>query len=160
MTTDRDQRRLAMLTLVIYWGAILFGLLAPWLAQVIVDMAKHNQTLGQSMHQLRLHLFAPGYNLFLVAVLNAVPFVLFAVFALFHLGLIPAGQCQPARRRAAGILTALLAGLGLSGWTHLGTLLYPGAQGALAYLFLPFVLLIVFPAGYLAGRFLGLWFIR
>jgi hypothetical protein len=125
-----------------------------------VDMLKHGQSFGQTWHQLRLHLFAPGYNLFLIAVLNAVPFVLFAVFALFHLGRIPSGQCQPARRRAAGILTALLAGLGLSGWTHLSTLLYPDAQGALAYLFLPFVLLIVFPTGYLVGRFLGLWFIR
>lgn len=160
MTTERHQQQLVLLTLAVFWGSVLFGLLMPWLSSIIVDMIKHGQSFDHAMHQLRLYLFAPGYNLFLVAVLNAVPFVLFAVFALWHLGLIPTGACQLAKRRAGGILAALLTGIGLSGWTHLSTLLYPDAQGALAYLFLPFALVIAFPASYLVGRLAGHWLFR
>lgn len=155
MTQDRDLRRLARLTLALYWGSILFGLTAPWLSNIAVDMAKHHQSVGQAFHQLRLHLFAPGYNLFLVALLNAVPFVLFAVFTLLHLGLLPPGQCRLARRRAAGVLTTLLLGIGLSAWTQVMTLWHPDAQSALAYFFLPFVLSALMPVGYALGRGLG-----
>jgi hypothetical protein len=159
MTADRNPRRLVMLTLTIYWGCILFGPTGPWMAYILVETVKHDQSLSQAFHQLRLYLFAPGYNLFLIAALNAVPFLLFSVFVLFHLGLIPTGQCQLARRRAAGILTAAAVGIGLSGWTHVSTLLCPHAQSALAYVFLPFVL-IAFPLSYGVGRLLGLWLIR
>ncbi len=160
MTTDGDQRRLVMLALAIYWGCILFGLTGPLMAYILVETVKHDQSFSQALHQLRLYLFAPGYNLFLIAALNALPFILFSVFVLFHVGLIPSGQCQLARRRAAGILTAAAVGIGLSGWTHVSTLLYPDAQSALAYVFLPFVLLIAFPVSYAVGRLLGLWLIR
>jgi hypothetical protein len=160
MTTDRNRLHLVMLTLATYWGCIVFGLTGPWIAYVLVETVKHGQSFNLTLHQLRLYLFAPGYNLFLIAVLNAVPFVLFSVFSLFHLGLAPAGHCLVVRRRAAGILIAAAIGIGLSGWTHLSTLLYPDAQGALAYIFLPFLLLIAFPVSYAAGRLLGMWCIR
>ena len=90
----------------------------------------------------------------------AVPFILFSVFALLHLGLIPSDNGRLARRRAAGILMAAMIGVGLSGWTHLDTLLYPDAQGALAYVFLPVVLLIVLLVGYAGGRLVGALLIR
>ena len=160
MTTDRNPRRRVMLTLTIYWGGILFGLIGPWMAYILVETVKHDQSLCQAFHKLRLYLFAPGYNLFLFAALNAVPFLLFSVFVLYHLGLIPSGQCQLARRRATGILAAAAIGITLTGWTHLSTLLYPDAQSALAYVFLPFVLLIAFPLSYGAGKLLSLWLIR
>ncbi|HSF70228.1 MAG TPA: hypothetical protein VLA47_07580, partial [Nitrospira sp.] len=86
MTDVYMNRLLTFFTLAVYWTCLLIGLTIPWLATIGVDMLKHDQTLGQALHQLRLHLFAPGYNLFLVALFNAVPFVLFAVFALFHMG--------------------------------------------------------------------------
>ncbi|MEK7237127.1 MAG: hypothetical protein AAB242_10920, partial [Nitrospirota bacterium] len=132
----------------------------PWLATVGVDMVKHHQSFGQAFHQLRLHLFAPGYNLFLIAVMNAVPFILFAVFTLFHLGLVPSQDQRLAGRRRAGILVATLALVGLSTWTHVMTLWYPDAQGALAYLFLPFWQILLMPLAYAGGRLLGLLLIR
>jgi hypothetical protein len=161
MTVRESTSRLTTtFTLIVYWGCILLGLTLPWLATVGVDMIKHYQSFGQAFHQLRLHLFAPGYNLFLIAAMNAVPFVLFAVFTLFHLGLVPAQDQRLAGRRRAGILMATLGLVGLSTWTHAMTLWYPDAQGALAYVFLPVVLLIVLPVGYAGGRLVGALLIR
>lgn len=154
MTDSAPARRLSTFALIVYWGCILLGLTLPLLATVGVDLVKHQQSLGQAFYQLRLHLFAPGYNLFLIAVMNAVPFILFAVFALFHLGNVPSEDLQLAGRRKAGILMAALGLLGLGGWTHVMTLWYPDAQGALAYFFLPFWQVIAIPINYAAGRLL------
>ena len=160
MTDSAPARRLTTFTLIVYWGCILLGLTLPLLATVGVDLVKHQQSLGQAFHQLRLHLFAPGYNLFLIAVMNALPFILFAVFALFHLGLAPSEDQRLAGRRKAGVLLATLGLLGLAAWTHVMTLWYPDAQGALAYVFLPFAQVIVVPVSYAAGRLLGRILIR
>ena len=45
--------------------------------------------------------------------------------------------------------------MGLSAWAHLATILYPDAQGALVYLFLPIYLLVLIPLGYGCGRLIG-----
>lgn len=160
MTDPKSTRRLTALTFIVYWGCILLGLTLPLLATVCVDMAKHHRSFGQAFHQLQLHLFAPGYNLFLIAAMNAVPFILFSVVTLFHLGLVPAQDRQLASRRKAGILMSIVWLVGLSTWTHVMTLWYPDAQGALAYFFLPFVLLGLVPVGYAVGRGLGALMLR
>lgn len=161
MTVRESTSRLTTtFTLVVYWSCILLGLTLPWVATVSVDMAKHHQSFGQALHQLRLHLFAPGYNLFLIAMMNAVPFLLFAVFALLHLRRAPSQDRLLAGRRRAGILVATLGLIGLSAWAHVMTLWYPDAQGALSYLFLPFWQIILLPLTYAGGRLLGLLLIR
>jgi len=160
MTDSASTRRPTTFILIVYWGCILLGLTLPLLATAGVDMVKHHQSFEQAFHQLRLHLFAPGYNLFLIAVMNAVPFILFAVFSLLHLGLAPAQNQQLNGRRRAGILMATLGLLGLGIWTHVMTLWYPDAQGALAYLFLPFWQILLMPLAYAGGRLLGLLLIR
>ncbi len=149
--TDRfDSRRQTVVTLTTYWSCILLGLAIPGLSTVAVDMLKHGQSLGQALHQWHIHLFAPGFNLFLVALLNALPFVLFAVFVLFHLGL--ADRRSPGwLRRLSGVVLATLVAIGLSLWTHVMTLWHPDAQGALAYFMLPMLLLLVIPACYVLG---------
>lgn len=151
MTDSASTRRLTTFTLIVYWGCILLGLTLPSLATVGIDMVKHHQSFGQAFHQLRLHLFAPGYNLFLIAAMNALPFILFAVFTLLHLGLAPLEDQRLTARRSAGILVATLGLVGLSAWTHVMTLWHPDAQGALAYFFLPFLLCLVIPVGYGVG---------
>ena len=147
--------RLITFTLMVYWGCILLGLGIPWLATIAVDLLKHDQSFDQALHQLRLHLFAPGYSLFLIAVLNAIPFGLFAVFTLFHMGLAPSGNRILVGRRGAGVVVTAIGLIGLSAWTHVTTLWFPDAQGAIAYIFLPFVLLILIPVAYMIGRSLG-----
>jgi len=121
--TEPDSTHRPAYTLIIYWGCTLLGLALPLLTTVSVDMVKHHQLFRQAFHQLRLHLFAPGYNLFLIAV----PFILFAVFTLFHLGLVPSQDYRLASRRRAGILVATLGLVGLSTWTQVMTLWYPDA---------------------------------
>jgi len=160
MTVRESNNHLTAFTLIVYWSCILLGLTLPWLATVGIDMFKHHQSFGQAFHQLRLHLFAPGYNLFLIAVMNAGPFVLLAVFALFHLGFAPSQEQRLAGRRRAGILVSMLLLVGLGTWTHVMTLWHPDAQGALAYFFLPIWQVMLMPLGYVGGRLLGLLLIR
>lgn len=45
--------------------------------------------------------------------------------------------------------------LTIAGWTHVSVLVYPDAQGALAYFYLPALLLISLPLGYGVGRALA-----
>lgn len=160
MTTNPTSHRQTTFTLLIYWGSILFGFTIPWLATVMVDIVKHDQSLAQAMHQLRLHLFAPGYNLFLIGLMNAAPFLIFAVFALLHLGLAPSDNRKVTGRRGVALFVTAIALVGLSAWVHIMTIWFPDAQGALAYLFLPFVLLGLMPIGYAIGRGLGLLLFR
>ena len=152
MSVREPNSRLSRFTLFIYWSCIVLGLGIPWFATIAVDMLKHDQSLVQATHQLQIHLFAPGYNLFLIALLNAAPFLLFAIFSLLHLGFAPSTDQNLCRRRGAGVTVAAIGLFGLSAWTHVTTLWHPDAQGALAYLFLPVVLLALMPIAYALGR--------
>jgi hypothetical protein len=146
---------LARLTLALFWSAVLGGFTIPGLISIGHDVAVRHVALADAWQDYRLHLFVPGYNLFLVAALNAIPFVLLAVFLLFHLGsALPLGHVVVSRR-IVGTLGAWLTAFGLSVWMHLSLTLHPDAQGAIALVFLPFYLLLLVPAGYVFGRLIG-----
>ena len=148
----------AWLTLILYWGSILLSLTLPWLIVLLFEISAHHRTVDEAFRYLHLHFFAPGYNLFLIGVLNAAPFLVCAVFVLLHLGSAPANNPSLFSRRLAGVVGALLLMSGVSFWTHITTVVHPDAQGALAYLFLPFVLVVLMPLGYASGRLIGrLW---
>jgi hypothetical protein len=117
-----------------------------------VDHVVHHIPLHRASQSFRLHLFAPGYNLFLVGILTAVPFAVLALVILFHLGMAPAQVPLIGRRRAMGLTCAAFGMLAVAGWTHVDVLIHPDAQGALAYFFLPIVLLFLLPVGYGIGR--------
>lgn len=155
MTTMRTSRPLTWLTVTLFWGCIVFGLTLPGVVMVVHDASRRHGGWAEAFQDFRLHLFAPGYNLFLIGVLNAIPFVLLAVFILFHLG--TAARQEPAivSRRLAGVVGALAVAVGLSAWAHLATTLHPDAQGALVYFFLPIYLLGLVPLGYAGGRLVG-----
>lgn len=157
-TTDNHSR--AILTLAFYWGSILLGMILPWLLLLAFEISAHQRTLAQAFAYVRLHFFTPGYNFFLIGILNAVPFMIFSVFLLFHLGRTPVQEPAFFSRRMAGVLGALLLMFGVSFWTHVTTLVHPDAQGALAYLFLPLVLTVLMPLGYAGGRLVGKLWIR
>lgn len=148
----------AQLTVILYWGSILLSLTLPWLFVLLFELSAHHRTMREAFRYLHLHFFAPGYNLFLIGVLNAAPFLVCAVFLLFHLGCTPTDNPSLFSRRLGGVLGALLLIFGVSFWTHITTVIHPDAQGALAYLLLPFVLLVLMPLGYASGRLIGrLW---
>lgn len=152
MTDEPSPSRHTGLILFLYWGSILFSLTMPWGLLTLFEISAHRRTVGDAFRYVSLHFFAPGYHYFLVGALSAAPFVVCAVFLLFHLGWNE--RLEPARRacRTAGVLGSLLLMLGVSFWTHLSALMYPDAQGALVYSFLPYVLLVLIPLGYGVGR--------
>jgi len=155
MTMMGTSRKLTWLTVTLYWGCILYGLALPGIVTIVHDASRRQGAWAEAWQDYHLHLFAPGYNLFLVAALNAIPFVLLAVFILFHLGTAVAKEPVIVSRRLAGVAGAVAAAVGLSTWAHLATTLHPDAQGALVYFFLPLYLLGLIPLGYGCGRLIG-----
>jgi hypothetical protein len=155
MMTLRDTRTLSRITVALYWGCIVFGLTLPGIITVVHDASRGSGGWADAWQDFHLHLFAPGYNLFLVGVLNALPFAVLAVFLLFHLGTAPPHGPVIVARRLAGIIGAWLAAFGLSLWLHLTLTLHPDAQGAIALFFLPFYMLLLMPVGYGCGRLIG-----
>lgn len=83
------------------------------------------------------------------------PFVILAVMVLFHLGRAPAHNALIAHRRALGLFSAGLSMALIAGWIHVDVLIHPDAQGALAYFYLPILLLGILPLGYGLGRALA-----
>jgi hypothetical protein len=157
METDLN-RTPARLTLSIYWGSILLSLSLPWLIVLLFEVSAHHRTLREAFGYLRLHFFAPGYNLFLIGVLNAAPFLACAVFVLLHLGSIQVDNPVLFSRRLLGVVGSLVLMFGVSFWAHITAAVQPEAQGALAYIFLPFILAVIMPLGYAIGRLIGsLW---
>jgi hypothetical protein len=155
MTTIATGKNLTRLTVTLYWGCIVYGLALPGIIMVAHDTIRRRGGFPEAWQDFRLHLFAPGYNFFLIGVLNALPFVLLAVFILFHLGTAAAKEPVIVSRRLAGVAGALLVAVGLSAWAHLATTLHPDAQGALVYFFLPIYLMGLIPMGYAVGRLAG-----
>ena len=151
-TTHDTSSRLRVLTRLGFWGSVIGGLLLPWAIMLAVEVMVHQVPFARAWRSFTLHLFAPGYNFFLIGLLTAVPFVVLAVLILLHLGAAPAQDPLIPRRRTLGLAGAGLGMLILASWTHLEVLLHPDAQGALAYLYLPVILLASMPIGYGLGR--------
>ncbi|CAE6688713.1 MAG: hypothetical protein H8K06_12945 [Nitrospira sp.] len=147
--------RLRVLTRLGFWFTLLVGFLLPWAIMLGVDTWVHQVPFSRAWRSFTLHLFAPGYNLFLVGVLTAIPFVILAIMILLHLGTIDSQKALIAHRRALGLLSAEVVMLAIAGWTHISVLIYPDAQGALAYFYLPALLLLSLPVGYGLGRALA-----
>src|SRR5919112_1731091 len=144
--------RLRYLSRAVVWLSAVGGLLLPWSLMLAVDHFVHHLPLDRAWQSFRLHLFAPGYNLFLVGVLTAFPFIVLTLVILLHLGTTPVQAPLIARRRALGLACAGSGMLAVAIWTHVDVLLHPDAQGALAYFFLPIILLLLLPGGYAVGR--------
>ena len=155
MTTMDSSRKLTWLTVTLYWGCIVFGLTLPGIVMIVHDAVRRHGAWAGAWQDFRLHLFAPGYNFFLIGILNALPFVLLAVFILLHLGTAAAKEPVIVSRRQAGVAGALIAAVGLSAWVHIAVVVHPDAQGALAYFFLPIYLMGLIPMGYGCGWLIG-----
>ncbi|HEX9743757.1 MAG TPA: hypothetical protein VGA17_13310 [Nitrospiraceae bacterium] len=156
MTTMNTGKKLTWLTVTLYWSCILFGLALPGIVMIAHDTFRRHGAWAEAWKDFSLHLFAPGYNFFLISVLNVLPFIVLAVFILFHLGTAATTEPVIVSRRLAGVAGAVAAAVGLSTWAHLATVLHPDAQGALVYFFLPIYLLGLIPLGYAVGRAAGL----
>jgi hypothetical protein len=155
MTTIATGKNLTRLTVALYWGCIAYGLALPGIVMIAHDAYRRHGGFLEAWQDFRLHLFAPGYNFFLIGILNALPFVLLAVFILLHLGTAATKEPVIVSRRLAGVAGALLMAVGLSAWVQIAVVVHPDAQGALAYFFLPIYLMGLIPMGYAVGRLAG-----
>ncbi|MCC6965118.1 MAG: hypothetical protein IT391_02385 [Nitrospira sp.] len=152
---QQQSPRLRMMARVGVWISLLGGLLLPWIIMLAVEILVRAIPYPRAWRSFTLHLFAPGYNLFLVGILTALPFVILAVLILFHLGAAAAHNALIAHRRALGLLSAGVSMVLIAGWVHVEVLIHPDAQGALAYFYLPILLLMILPFGYGLGRALA-----
>ncbi len=152
VTAFNTVAQLRVLTLLGAWVSVLGGLVLPWAIMLAVDRFVHHLPLTRAWQSFCLHLFAPGYNLFLVGILTAVPFLVLAVVILVHMGTTSTRAIMTARRRMVGLVCAGVGMMAVTTWIHVDVLIHPDAQGALAYFFLPPILLLLLPVGYVSGR--------
>ena len=156
VTTSVTLSRLKVLTRAGVWISAIAGLILPWGIMLAVDHFIHHLPFQRAWQSFRLHLFAPGYNLFMVGILTAVPFTILAVTILLHIGLSPQQKPIVIRRRAFALACASTGMIALTAWTHVDVLIHPDAQGALTYFLLPLLLLLLLVGGYVVGRLLAL----
>ncbi|MGC3973533.1 MAG: hypothetical protein QM771_04020 [Nitrospira sp.] len=152
---QQQSSRLRMMVRFGVWISLFSGLLLPWIIMLTIEILVRGVPYPQAWRSFTLHLFAPGYNFFLVGVLTALPFVMLALIILFHLGTASMINALIARRRALGLFSGGLSMVLIAAWVHVDVLIHPDAQGALAYFYLPILLLTVLPFGYGLGRALA-----
>ena len=151
----QNSSRLRIMARLGVWVSLFGGLLLPWAIMLTVETLVRGVPFPRAWRSFTLHLFAPGYNFFLVGVLTALPFVILALLILFHLGIASAHHALIAYRRALGLFSAGSSMALIAGWIHVEVLIHPDAQGALAYFYLPVLLLAILPLGYGLGRALA-----
>lgn len=140
-----DQRRYGFYTALVYWGLIASGLIVPWGAALINDKG--------DFRQLIIHMFAPGYNVYLIGAFGLAPMAAFAVFGMLHVGpAISRLDGHIVKRRWFGFVLGAISGVAVSAWGHISIATSRDAQAAIGYIFLPFLVIAAHFGGYLAGR--------
>jgi len=135
--------------IILFWLTIALGFVVSPIVAIGAETAK-GTPLATALSQWIGHLFEPGYNEFLLALITALPFLVAAVFFLFHLHAeeIPRG-------RWAGVAGALCAGSAMSLWGLVAIRMSRSSTAAIGYIFLPVEVLFVMPAGYIIGRLIA-----
>jgi hypothetical protein len=131
---------------VLFWLTVALGFAVSPLVAIGAETAK-GTPLASAIGQWIGHLFEPGYNEFLLALITALPFLAVAVFTLFHL----TGEQIP-RGRWEGVSGALCAGAAVCLWGLIAIRMSRSSTAAIGYLFLPVEVLSAMPIGYIAGR--------
>lgn len=143
------------LTLILYWGSLALGTLLPLALQAGVEIIRRKQRLADYFDGFYVRLFAPGEGLLPLMLLGAAPFAVYAIFALFHLGLAPSYGALIVRRRGLALLLTLAAMLAVSTWGHYAILTAKGSTAGIGFIFLPFYVLLALPVAYGLGRLIA-----
>ncbi len=151
-TTSSDAPRIRGLTLVLYWFSITLGFLLPWVMQIAVDVWHRQQSVAAFFDGLYLRVFGPESGQLWLSLLSAAPFVIYAVFALLHLGTAPRRGADVTRRRRLALMLALATMIAVSVWGHYAILTARGSTAGVGFLFLPFYVGFAMAVGYGAGR--------
>jgi hypothetical protein len=154
MTPYREGRPVAITA--VFWATIATGLCLPGLVEILTARFRHGAAWGVAVDDWWSHLFLPGYNGFLLAAIQSVPFVVFAVFNLFRL----ARGWDAGEKTFRNSLTAAIVGPACGGslslWGLASIAASRSSTAAIGYLFLPLPVSVVLVVGYFAGMVLGL----
>jgi hypothetical protein len=126
----------------LFWLIIATGVCVPAIVAIATDTAKGDDLPSAAARWFE-HLFEPGYNEFLLTLIGAAPFLVLAVFSLFH---------ATSGKRVAGVAGALMAAAAVTIWGEIAIRTSRSSTAAIGFLFLPFEAAMVMPAGYLVGR--------
>jgi hypothetical protein len=135
-----------------FWVIALIGFLLPW---IVIIFCQIYFGRAADIRNFPAHLFGSGYNFFLVAVMNAAPFVILAAAARFLLR--PGQERRIRRSRLAGLGTAAACDMGLSllaqigVWRHMFNPRVHASLAGLGIFLLFFATLAALPVGYLLG---------
>ena len=122
------------------WVFVICGLVLPWVIRILAEWSFHPRDLARILKEFPALLFAPGHNLFLLALLNGLPFLVVAVLGRL---LVQEAAVPPARvPRLLGVIAAGLMTLGLSCYVHLSVWMNvfgprPSSTAGIAFVFLP-----------------------
>ena len=111
-------------------------------------------------------LFASGHNLFLLGVINAIPFVVFAFLTRWRYRLSAAEDAKTFCPHKWGIIGAGLTVFAMTlfiqlvVWMDVFNPAGGSSTAVIAFVFLPFYALALMPVGYLVGFLIGKWIKR
>ncbi len=140
----------------VFWATIATGFCLPGVVEILTAHFRHHAAWGVAVSDWWSHLFLPGYNGFLLATIQAVPFAVFAVFNLYRLTRGWDGGEKMFRNRLTAAVAGLACGGSLSLWGLASIAASSSSTSAIGYLFLPLPVSLVMIVGYFAGMVAGL----
>jgi hypothetical protein len=133
----------------------------PWLVRILVEAAYKPEQIFAILTRFPSLLFAPGHNLFLLGLINAIPFVVFAFLTRWRYRLSAAEDAKTFRPHKWGIAAAgfvvfaMTLFIQLVVWMDVFNPQGGSSTAVIAFVFLPFYALALMPVGYLVGYLLG-----
>ena len=88
MLAQNEQKKLALITTIVFWAIILGGLMASPVSYIISEGILDNEGLINAARDFYLSLFVHGFNNFSIMVYGAAPFMILALFSLIHLSIV------------------------------------------------------------------------
>ena len=138
----------------------------PWIVRILVESFFKPDQIGRILARFPELLFASGHNLFLLGVMNAIPFVVFAFLTRWRCRMSGAEDPKAFFPHKLGIIVAGLAVLGISlfiqlvVWADVFSPKGGSSTAVIAFVFLPFYAMALMPVGYLVGFLIGKWIKR
>lgn len=144
-----------------FWGVILLGFVLPWIVRISVEAAFKPNEIGRILARFPELLFASGHNLFLLGLLNALPFVVFAFMTRWRYRMSAAEDPKTFLPHKLGVIfagttvLALTLFIQLVVWMNVFSPKAGSSTAVIAFVFLPFYALALMPVGYFVGWLIG-----